>query len=287
MRRPPLLLASATLALLAGCGQGKPAAVERVVATSAQPQTQTLRQAQTPTAPEPTATAPAPVPAPKPLEGEVVVLDPGHNGGNAAAPAQINRLVGIGQGQRKACNTTGTATNGGYAEAAYTWDLAKRTRAVLKALGASVVLTRSSNTGIGPCVDARARIATRAGSDATVSIHADGAAAGARGFHVIEPARIKGLTDDVLPASHRLALDLRAAFKAGTGEPYATYIATNGLMARSDLGGLRLADTPSVFIETGNMRNATDAARMTSASYRARAARALAAGIQRYVLREG
>ena len=36
----------------------------------------------------------------------VVVLDPGHNGGNAAAPAAINRQVPDGRGGTKACNTT-------------------------------------------------------------------------------------------------------------------------------------------------------------------------------------
>ena len=42
------------------------------------------------------------------------MLNPGHNGGNAANPAAINRQVPAGFGQYKACDTTGTETNDGY-----------------------------------------------------------------------------------------------------------------------------------------------------------------------------
>jgi N-acetylmuramoyl-L-alanine amidase len=220
-----------------------------------------------------------------PLRGRTIVLNPGHNGANATAPGRINRLVGIGQGATKACDTTGTATDGGYSEAAFNWDVAVRARRVLRRRGATVVLTRSDNHSVGPCIDERARIANRARADATVSIHADGASPSSFGFHVIEPALIRGLTDDVFGASHRLALAVRAAFRAATGEPYATYIGRDGVDRRDDLGGLRLADVPSIFVEAGNMRNAGDARRMRSGAYRLRAARGIANGIQRYLAR--
>ena len=214
-----------------------------------------------------------------------VALDPGHNGGNGGAPSTINRLVPIGKGQRKACDTTGTATDSGYGEAAYTWDVAVRARRVLRNRGATVVLTRNDNRSVGPCIDERARIANSARADAKVSIHADGGPASGYGFHVIEPALIAGLTDDVFGASHRLALDLRSAFRSATGEPYATYIGRNGIDRRADLGGLRLANQPAVFIETGNMRSARDARRMLRATYRLSVARGIANGIQRFLRR--
>lgn len=279
MLRPPrpvlplVLLAGAGVASCGGTVTGLPAAALRPGAPAP------VRVAQTTPAPAAAATAAGP------LAGKVVVIDPGHNGGNAAAPAQINRTVAIGQGQRKACDTTGTATNGGYAEAAYTWDVAKRTRRVLRNRGATVVLTRDSNTGVGPCIDERARIGNRAKADAAVSIHADGADAGDSGFHVIEPSRIPGLTSGIFVASHRLALDLRRAFRAGTGEPYANYIGRDGIDRRGDLGGLRLSTVPKVFIETGNMRNAGDAQKLTSPRYRLRVARGIADGIQVFVTR--
>jgi len=229
--------------------------------------------------------APAAAARGEPLASRTIVLDPGHNGGNAGAPQVINRQVPIGQGKSKACNTTGTATNGGYTEAAYAWDVALRARRILRRRGARVVMTREDNRSVGPCVDERARIANRARADATVSIHADGARASGAGFHVIEPARIVGLTDDIFASSHRLAVDLRAAFRRATDEPYSNYIGRQGLDRRADLGGLRLANVPAVFIETGNMRNAGDARRMLRGSYRLQVARGIANGIQRFVRR--
>lgn len=228
----------------------------------------------------PTATAAG---AGTPLQGRTIVLDPGHNAGNARAAAAIDRRVSIGNGARKACDTTGAATDGGYAEAAYTWDVALRARRVLRRRGATVVLTRADNRSIGPCIDERAQIANRARAAAKVSIHADGAPASGSGFHVIEPARIAGLTDDIFGASHRLAVHLRSAFRAATRQPYANYIGRNGLDRRADLGGLRLSDVPGVFIETGNMRNARDARRMGRATYRLSVARGIADGIERFL----
>jgi N-acetylmuramoyl-L-alanine amidase len=51
----------------------------------------------------------------------------------------------------------------------------------------------------------------------------------------------------------------------------------DGLAARDDLAGLNLTTVPKVLIEWGNMRNATDAALLSTAGFQRRAARALAA----------
>jgi N-acetylmuramoyl-L-alanine amidase len=216
------------------------------------------------------------------LAGKTVTIDPGHNGGNGSHPSEINRKVDIGRGTKE-CDTAGAATASGYTEAAYNFDVALRVRRLLRRLGARVVLTRTNNRGVGPCIDERARIGNRAHSDAAVSIHADGGPSSGRGFHVIYPQSIPGLTDDIVAASKRLALDLRSAFEAGTGMPRADYIGTDGLDQRGDLGGLDLSDVPKVFIETGNMANATDAAKLESAGFRQRVAAAIARGIQRFV----
>ena len=78
--------------------------------------------------PEPVPDRTARVEAAGPLAGKVVVLDAGHQLGNHNYPRQINRLVPAG-GFKKACNTTGTSTNGGYPEATFTF----RVTALLKA----------------------------------------------------------------------------------------------------------------------------------------------------------
>src|SRR5436190_5152363 len=124
------------------------------------------------------------MPHAQPLAGKTIVINPGHNGANWAHPGEINRLVDAG-GFRKACDTTGTATAGGYSEAAYSFDVAIRLADILRREGARVVLTRTSNHGVGPCINERAAIGNRVHADAAISIHADGGPAAGRGFHVI------------------------------------------------------------------------------------------------------
>ena len=221
---------------------------------------------------------------PAPLAGRVIALDPGHNGGNARRPDVINRLVWAGT-HRKACDTVGAATASGYPEAAFSWDVATRLRRILEARGAVVVLTRRSNAGVGPCITERAAVGNRARADAALSIHADGAAVGARGFHVIHPVALPRLTADIAAPSARLARTVRDAYAAGTGLPPARYAGRGGLHARGDLGGLNLSDVPKVLIECGNLRNARDAQLLTQPRFRQRIAAALAAGLERHLRR--
>jgi N-acetylmuramoyl-L-alanine amidase len=206
----------------------------------------------------------------------VVVLDPGHNGGNASHPAQINALVPDGAGGRKPCNTTGTATNAGYSEHAFTWDMALRVRTLLTAAGVRVVLSRPSDTGVGPCVDVRGRLGARVGAVAFVGIHGDGASASGRGFHVITSSRAPA-GPAIAARSSALARAVRDAMTAV--EPVSNYLGARGLDPRGDLAGLNLSTVPAIYLECGNMRNATDAALMSSAAGRQALARRLAAGI--------
>jgi N-acetylmuramoyl-L-alanine amidase len=220
-----------------------------------------------------------------PLSGRTVVIDPGHQLGNHNHLAQIDKLVPAG-GFRKPCNTTGTATNGGYPEATFAWQVSQVLEHRLEALGATVLLTRHSNSERrwGPCVDVRGRAGNALPADLKISIHGDGSyAAGAHGFHVIAPTDRRPWTHDIFKPSRRLALDTRAALR-GVGLPVATYIAGgDGLDFRSDLGTLNLSDIPTVMVELGNMRNAGDAKRMTSRSGRATYARGLADAVRTYL----
>lgn len=218
--------------------------------------------------------------AAKPLSGKVIVIDPGHNGHNHLHPKVINRKVPAGP-FKKACDTTGTATTSGYAEHAYTFDVATRLAKILRAKGATVRLTRPNDRGVGPCVNDRAAIGNKMHADAAISIHADGAPSSRRGFHVILPGYVKGYTGPIVAPSKRLGYDIRAAFHRL--QPYANYVGGDGLDVRTDLGGLNLSKVPKVFIECGNMRNRTDAAHMKSAAWRQKAANALAAGMAAYI----
>ena len=221
-----------------------------------------------------------------PLAGVRIALDPGHQLGNHNFPSQTRRLVPAG-GFQKACNTTGTATNGGYPEATLNFRIARLVQARLQALGARVLLTRTRNSQAlwGPCVNTRGEFGARVGARLMVSLHADGAGSRARGFHVIVPRARSPWTTDIARPSLRLARALRAGFDA-RGIPRSTYVgAGSALSVRSDLGTLNLSDVPVAMLEVGNMRNASDAHRMTTRQGRATYARAVVRGIRLYLAR--
>ena len=217
----------------------------------------------------------------EPLAGEVVGIDPGHNGLNYSAPGFIDAPVFNGTGT-ETCDTTGTATDSGYTEAQFNFNVATYLQADLQAEGATVVLTRPNNAGVGPCVTTRAAIINDAHADVAVDIHADGGPADGRGFAVLEPTA-DGPNDGVIASSAVFAATLRNAFVAGTSMPVSDYDGVDGLQPRNDLAGLNLTTVPKVLIECGNMRNATDAALLVTPSFQQAAAAAMAQAITGYL----
>ncbi|MGW1748044.1 N-acetylmuramoyl-L-alanine amidase [Streptomyces sp. NPDC002092] len=300
-RRSPLTVAIAALvpgALLGwlvyevvggGGGDGGGAAQATVrtsaAATSGAPASSPAGDDKNPNSPAPTLASPtssAPA-ASGPLKGKVVVIDPGHNPGNFQHATEIARQVDIGT-NKKECDTTGTSTNSGYTEAQFTLDVSHRLKALLEKLGATVKLTHDGNSPAwGPCVDQRAQIGNRAHADAAISIHADGSAAGNRGFHVILPGSVHAGAADTRPivaSSADLGDHIAGYFLRVTGEPPANYIGDgHGIVTRKDLGGLNLSTVPKVFIECGNMRDSKDAALLTSGAWRQKAAQGISDGI--------
>lgn len=278
-----VVLAVAVLA--AGCTADDPGGTS--TASSPAPSTPIASS----TASAPPSTAPtAPV---RPLAGRVVVLDPGHQLGNARFPSQINRRVDAG-GFDKACNTTGTSTDDGYPEATFTWQVAVEVRRRLRALGARVVLTRDDNSADdwGPCIDERGRIGNPGEpgptADVRISLHADGVSTSStsrdrpHGFHVIRPGERAGWTDDVVAPSERLAVTLRDAL-VGAGFTPSTYLGEDGIDVRTDLGTLNHSDVPVVMAELGNMRDDGDASVMESDAGRRRYARAVVTAVRAFL----
>jgi N-acetylmuramoyl-L-alanine amidase len=217
----------------------------------------------------------------QPLAGEVVGIDPGHNGLNYSAPGVIDAPIFNGTGT-ESCDTTGTATDSGYTEAQFNFNVATYLEADLQSEGATVVLTRPNNAGVGPCVTTRAAIIDDAHADVAVDIHADGGPADGRGFAVLEPTA-DGPNNGVVATSAAFAATLRDAFVAGTPMPVSNYDGIDGLQPRNDLAGLNLTTVPKVLIECGNMRNATDAALLVSPSFQQTAAAAMAQAITTYL----
>lgn len=276
-RARPLLAAAALAALclttITGCGGGADTADGAGAKASA---------SESPS-PKPSPTASLPQ---GPLTGRTVVIDPGHNPRNREHTKEINEQVDIGTG-RKECDTTGTSTDAGYAEARFTLDVSHRLRELLQAQGARVLLTHDDDRPFGPCIDERARIGNEAKADAVVSVHADGSAVGNRGFHVILPAAVKGGgadTSKIVKSSADLGARIAGHFVRTTGSAPSNYIGGGtGLDTRDDLGGLNLSTVPKVFVECGNMRDPKDAALLTDASWRQKAAQGMADGIAAYL----
>jgi N-acetylmuramoyl-L-alanine amidase len=225
--------------------------------------------------------AAATVAASRPLAGKVVGIDPGHNGRNYSDPSYIDHLIWNGR-EHEACDTTGTQTDGGYTEAQFNFNVAWYLATDLRAEGARVVLTRTTNAGLGPCVDARSQIIDRAHANVAIDIHADGGPPSGRGFAILEPVA-DGPNDRVIAASERFGSEVRERFRAVTGMPESDYDGKDGIAMRDNLAGLNLTTVPKVLIECGNMRNATDAALLVRASFQRLAAKALAQAITQYV----
>jgi N-acetylmuramoyl-L-alanine amidase len=264
LARLSALLVAALVAALAGCG-GEPVSPAATASVSDSSGAESA--------------APA---APAPAVKRTVLLDPGHNGGNAAHAAEINKEVPDGRGGTKPCNTTGTATDAGYPEHKFTWDVALRVGELLIANGVNAKLTRTNDTGVGPCVDIRGKLAEKYNVDAEVSIHADGAAPAGKGFHVAYPRPALNTAQGA--PSLALATSLRDAL-TGAGLPESTYLGKAGLAPRADLAGLNWSKRPVALVECANMRNPQEAVTVSNAAGRQRYAQAIAIGIMKWLSR--
>jgi N-acetylmuramoyl-L-alanine amidase len=223
-----------------------------------------------------TASVPAAA-APASIVGKIVFLDPGHNGANDAS---ISRQVPTGRGGTKDCQASGTSSDSGYPEHSFNWDTVLRVRAELTQLGVRTAMSRGNDNALGPCVDERAAMANALRPNAIVSVHADGGPATGRGFHVNYSS--PPLNTAQAGPSVQFAQVMRDQMQ-GSGLPPANYIGSGGLLPRSDLTGLNLAQYPSVLVECGNMKNPADSALMESETGRQKYADAIVRGIVAYL----
>ena len=228
----------------------------------------------------PASATPAPT-AQRPLQGLVIALDPGHQLGNSnprfASQLAKTRFNGF---RVKGCNTTGTATNSGFPEATLNWRVTSYLGNRLRALGATVHKTRSTNSydAWGPCVWDRGRVGAQVDADLLLSIHADGAMSTGSGFYIMVPAVIPGWTDDIAKTSGRMGQRFIRGM-ADAGAPRSTYISGQTLVTQ-DISTLNFSDVPAILVELGNMRHPGDASRMTSREGQKQYADWLLAGIR-------
>jgi N-acetylmuramoyl-L-alanine amidase len=92
-----------------------------------------------------------------------------------------------------------------------------------------------------------------------------------------------GPNDEVIASSDAFAVLLRNTFAAETSMLVSNYDGVEGLQPRNNLAGLNLTTVPKVLIETGNMRNATDASILVTPAFQQAAAAAMAKAITLYL----
>src|SRR5246127_2056199 len=80
------------------------------------------------------------------IAGMAVFLDPGHPG---VWDSSMTRQVTNGRGGTKDCETSGTATNDGYPEHTFNWDVVLRIRDALNQMGVRTQLSRDNDTTAG------------------------------------------------------------------------------------------------------------------------------------------
>jgi N-acetylmuramoyl-L-alanine amidase len=219
------------------------------------------------------------------LVGKTVFLDPGHQGPDHAE--NMAKQVSNGRGGTKDCQTTGMTTVNGLPEHTINWKVAELVRAAMQDLGAKVVLSRQDDSGWGGCVDERAQAANASGADVAVSIHADGAPAQDRGFHLIVPQLpIPDPKADQVQSGLGLAATkaVRDAYLEA-GFPAANYAgAQDGLQTRADVAGPAMTTVPDVFLEMGNGANPEDAALLESPEGQVKHALAITTGLVGFLL---
>lgn len=250
------LTAAACAFALAGCGTGSPETEPDSPGSG-------------------TSASSAPAEDEAPLAGALIAVDPGHNGGNAKSWSKISKQVDDGRGGTKPCNTTGTATADDFPEHRFNWEVAQKLKKDLEERGAEVVMSRSDDTGVGPCVDERGQFADDA--DVLISIHANGSESSEPyGFGAI-------IAPDRTPEeSRKLASSVVAGLKDARLKPNPSY-GKKSIAERKDLGGLNHASVPAVLIELGEMRNPDEAKLMKSAKGQQRYADGLADGLADYL----
>lgn len=184
----------------------------------------------------------------RPLAGRVVTLDPGHGG-----------------------TQNGGAGSFGVPEKGLVLPIALRAAELLRAQGATVVLTRTADVTLG--LYDRGQQAEAARADLLVSIHANALPDGR------DPRGIRG---PEVYFTHPQAQGVAGAILAALRARLPELGAGRGLMPGADLALTRPSTQPSLLVETAYLTDPGNLRALSSADGRERFAQAIAGGIAAY-----
>ncbi len=178
-------------------------------------------------------------------ERQVIVIDPGHGGGDPGAVGRNNLQ-----------------------EKGIVLDIGKQVAEILEQNGVQAVLSRYNDREID--LAPRVQLAERVNADFFVSLHANAIS--------MSRPEVNGIETYYYSTGLGLAQTLHRSILQGTG-------ANDRGVKRARFYVLRHTSMPAVLLEVGFVTGRQDAARLSSSSYRTRLAEAIARGILQYVRR--
>ena len=207
------------------------------------------------------------------INQKIVAIDAGHQAkGNYALEP-----IGPGATEKKAkvsSGTEGVAT--GVPEYQLNLDVAKRLRDQLLARGYEVIMIRESHD-VDISNRQRAEMATQAGAQITVRVHANGSENPKdNGILMVVPTPENPFVPHLYQDSRRLADDMLTEMLALTGAH------SKGVWETDTMSGINWSTMPVVLVEMGYMTNPAEDKRMQEPDYQEKLAAGMANGIDRY-----
>lgn len=194
----------------------------------------------------------------KALAGKLIVLDPGH--GNLIQPGNWSNPGAVGPR--------------GTAERDVVMDIAQRTKKLLEAEGAKVILTHSGSTTLNQA--GRAQVANRAKADVFISIHANAS---------IDPSLAGTATYYYRPAgaANTQLRQNRDRLAALIQEEVVKQLGRWDIgLIEADFTVIRATTMPSVLLETAFISNPAEELLLADPAFRQRAAQGILNGLVRY-----
>ncbi|MCD7856741.1 MAG: N-acetylmuramoyl-L-alanine amidase [Clostridiales bacterium] len=205
--------------------------------------------------------------------GHIVAIDPGHQAkGNSDLEP-----IGPGATEQKAKASTGTSgVSTGVAESTLTLTVSLQLRDALEAEGYQVVMTRESQD-VNISNAERAQIATDAGAEIFIRIHANGSEkSSANGIVTLSPSSANPYVSSLYEDSYRLSKLLVNELCAATG-------AKNlGVQTSDTMSGINWSTMPVSIVELGFMTNPTEDELLNSADYQAKLVEGMVNAVNAY-----
>ena len=207
--------------------------------------------------------------------GHIVCIDPGHQGEWVDMSATEPNAPGSSVMKAK-CSTGTAGTYTGLNEYQLNLDVSLKLQQILTDRGYQVVMTRTDNdTAISNAE--RAQLATSAGADITVRVHANGDDSHtASGALTMCPSPDNPYVSSLYDQSNLLSQCILDSYCAATG------FGSRGIIYTDDMTGINWSTVPVTIVEMGFMTYESDDRQMADPNFQQTMATGIADGIDAY-----